>query len=106
MEYYLYGTDGNKIGPLQQSELKQYNITDDTLIWREGFTDWIQFSELPEYSSLIEKIPPPVKKNDGLGCGGEIAIMILSLIGAFVLPFLWIVVGACVIILITKLLKR
>lgn len=105
MEYYLYGNDGNKIGPIQASDLKNYNLTEDTLIWREGYTDWVPFSELPEYSTLIQKMPPPVKKNNGLGCGGEIALMILSIIGAIFIPFLWILVGLCLVILIPKLFK-
>ena len=88
MEYYIYDENGKRIGPIQGSDLKNYDITSDTLIWREGLNDWVTLSELPELKSLKSKVPPPLEDKSKTGCGGEIALMILCIIGAIYIPFL------------------
>lgn len=54
--YYLTGT--KKHGPFTQIELLK-NITQDTLVWRDGFTDWRRADEVDELRNAFTKMPPP-----------------------------------------------
>ena len=54
MKKYFY-SDGNEMhGPLSLDELKQENISKDTLIWFEGLEDWIPASDLEEMIPILE----------------------------------------------------
>jgi predicted Zn finger-like uncharacterized protein len=58
--------DGEQVGPLAESEivdrLRQGKVNSDTLVWKEGFADWTQFSAVPELTPLLAKITRhPVK---------------------------------------------
>jgi membrane protease subunit (stomatin/prohibitin family) len=60
---YYYSIDGkNKIGPVGLNILKQQYvaglISDNTLIWRNGLSNWISLSMLPEAISFVNSIPP------------------------------------------------
>jgi len=52
--------DGEQVGPLTEAELKdrlrQGKINSDTLVWKEGFGDWTQFSAVPELTPLLARI--------------------------------------------------
>src|SRR5450759_3643821 len=52
--------DGEQVGPLTEDELKdrlrQGKINSDTLVWKEGFGDWTQFSAVPELTPLLARI--------------------------------------------------
>lgn len=59
----FYFTDGeNQFGPFTIDELKNEEITKDTLIWFEGLDDWKKANEIEEISMLFKSIPPPIKK--------------------------------------------
>jgi hypothetical protein len=56
MEYYY--TDGTtNYGPFTLDELKQKNITRDTLVWYAGLASWKRAGELPELLAILG--PPP-----------------------------------------------
>jgi predicted Zn finger-like uncharacterized protein len=52
--------DGEQVGPLTDAEVKdrlrQGKINSDTLVWKEGFADWMQLSTVPELSALLARI--------------------------------------------------
>jgi predicted Zn finger-like uncharacterized protein len=52
--------DGEQVGPLTESEIKdrlrQGKVNSDTLVWKEGFGDWTQFSAVPELTPLLARI--------------------------------------------------
>ncbi len=52
--------DGEQVGPLAESEIKdrlrQGKVNSDTLVWKEGFGDWTQFSAVPELTPLLARI--------------------------------------------------
>lgn len=57
MHYYLW-IEGVKKGPLAFDELIDKGLCADTLVWREGLTDWVKASELDELAELLARIPP------------------------------------------------
>lgn len=52
--------DGEQVGPLTESDLKDRlragKVNSDTLVWKEGFADWMQFSAVPELTPLLARI--------------------------------------------------
>jgi predicted Zn finger-like uncharacterized protein len=52
--------DGEQVGPVTESEIKDHlragSVNSDTLVWKEGFGDWTQFSAVPELTPLLAKI--------------------------------------------------
>jgi predicted Zn finger-like uncharacterized protein len=47
--------DGDQVGPLGDAEVKdrlrQGQINPDTLVWKEGFADWVKLSTVPELAA-------------------------------------------------------
>jgi predicted Zn finger-like uncharacterized protein len=52
--------DGEQVGPLNEAEVKdrlrQGKINSDTLVWKEGFADWMQLSTVPELAAILARI--------------------------------------------------
>ena len=61
MKYY-YSTNGEEIGPLSINDLKQKNITTETLIWYEGLEEWKTANQLPELKSFFEEKESALEK--------------------------------------------
>lgn len=57
MRYYLL-VEGQKKGPLPLEELKENGLSTETLVWREGLSEWVKASELEELSEVLAGIPP------------------------------------------------
>ena len=61
--------DGEQVGPLSEAEVKdrlrQSKINSDTLVWKEGFADWMQLSTVPELTAILARITrhPVVKSS-------------------------------------------
>jgi len=60
MKKYFYSEGKEKHGPLSLEELKQENISKETLIWFEGLDDWKPAEELDEMKPILELQPPPI----------------------------------------------
>ena len=60
MKKYFYSDGKDKFGPFSFEELKNENITKDTLIWFEGLEDWKQAKEIGEFEEILKLIPPPI----------------------------------------------
>ena len=60
MKKYFYSDGKVKQGPLSLDEIKQENITKETLIWFEGLDDWKPAKEFDELKSILELQPPPI----------------------------------------------
>lgn len=58
MQYYIV-VSGQQVGPLSFEELRLQNLTPESLVWREGLTEWVTASTLPELSPLFIVTPPP-----------------------------------------------
>ena len=61
-QYFCY-INGQQYGPMGMNDLRAYNINRDTLVWREGWADWIPAGNVPELSVLFYNSPnvPPVQ---------------------------------------------
>lgn len=60
-KYYTFLKD-EQHGPFTFDELKDLNLSNETLIWFEGESDWTKLSEIEELKPLLKSIPPPIKK--------------------------------------------
>lgn len=60
MKKYFYSDGKEKHGPLSLEELKQEDISKETLIWFEGLDDWTPAKELDEIKPILELQPPPI----------------------------------------------
>lgn len=59
-KYYIV-QDGKSTGPFSLTELKEKTLTEDTLVWFDGLSDWKKIKDLPILKNrLSEKINPPV----------------------------------------------
>lgn len=66
MDWY-YAANGKADGPHPFEDIKSLclmeQINRDTLVWREGFTQWTTLGVIPEFQSLFRAAPPPVPPN-------------------------------------------
>lgn len=58
MKYYIV-KDNQRLGPMELSELSNFTITADTLVWHEGMTDWAAAGTMPELAQVITPGVPP-----------------------------------------------
>lgn len=61
MKKYFYSDGNEKNGPLSLDELKQENISKETLIWFEGLDDWKPAGDLDDMKPILELNPPPIE---------------------------------------------
>lgn len=59
MENYFIHKEGRQLGPYSIEELKQINITRDTMVWYEGIEEWQEANSIKELTSLFKNQPPP-----------------------------------------------
>ncbi|MCG2760030.1 MAG: DUF4339 domain-containing protein, partial [Candidatus Delongbacteria bacterium] len=56
--------NGQQDGPYDTSVLKnmtiQKMIDQDTLVWREGMTNWTPAKDVPEFNGIFAGTPPPI----------------------------------------------
>lgn len=63
-KYYIFQNNQQK-GPFSTEELRNMNISPDTLVWAEGMADWTQASQVNELSALFRMAPPPQPQSSG-----------------------------------------
>jgi len=64
MKHYFYSDGKEKHGPISLDELRQREISKDTLIWFEGLDDWTPAKNLDEIKSILELQPPPISNEE------------------------------------------
>jgi len=64
MKKYYIIENNEKKGPFSFEELKEFKISFNTLIWTEGLTDWTKAKNIDELKTILDKIPPPIPKNN------------------------------------------
>ncbi len=64
MKKYFYSNGKEKFGPFSFDDLKNENISKDTLIWFEGLDDWKYAKEIKEFQEILEVTPPPIPSSD------------------------------------------
>ncbi len=60
MKKYYYTNGKEKLGAFSLEELKEENITQDTLIWFEELDDWEQAKDIEELKPILGLTPPPI----------------------------------------------
>lgn len=55
--------NGQQQGPFDMNALQQMvnskQLTKETLVWKQGFANWIAASQVPELANLFAAVPPP-----------------------------------------------
>ena len=64
MSQYYYSNGRERFGPFTLDQLRTKNIAFQTLVWKEGMTDWVQAGKMIElqplfYPPQITAPPPP-----------------------------------------------
>jgi membrane protease subunit (stomatin/prohibitin family) len=63
---YFIAIDGQQKGPLTPDQLKAEiaanRITRQTLVWKNGMTNWTALETLPELANLLSNVPPPLPR--------------------------------------------
>lgn len=66
LEEWWYSTGDKRKGPVTLSTIRQLlfekKITQDTLVWKEGQSDWMPLSKLQELEQVVRAIPPELPK--------------------------------------------
>jgi len=61
---YFYALNGQQVGPVSLQRLtelfKQKQISGETLVWKQGMTNWMALNSTPEYQQMEGTIPPPL----------------------------------------------
>ncbi|WP_086030256.1 DUF4339 domain-containing protein [Tenacibaculum holothuriorum] len=63
MKKYYIIENNEKKGPFSIEELREFEISFDTLIWTEGLNDWTEAKGIDELKAFLSKIPPPLPKS-------------------------------------------
>jgi hypothetical protein len=64
-KYYIY-KDNQQKGPYSFEELKDLNISRDTMIWYEGLETWIKALEVEELKEIFKSIPSPIQTDKAI----------------------------------------
>ncbi len=61
MKQYYYSNGQEQFGPFSFENLKEKNITEETLIWFEGLEEWTSAKNIKEIArEILELSPPPL----------------------------------------------
>lgn len=64
MKKYFYSDGANYYGPFTIEELKEKEITRETIIWFKGLEEWKKASAIQELDNLFALIPPPIQNQN------------------------------------------
>ncbi|MEQ6124498.1 SPFH domain-containing protein [Pseudotenacibaculum sp. MALMAid0570] len=63
---FFVAIEGKQAGPFDLNVLKQMaqknEITRESLVWKEGMSNWLAAGEVSELNSLFGSVPPPIPK--------------------------------------------
>lgn len=66
MVHYYYTDGKDRFGPFTLDQLKERNISESTLVWKDGLPDWVPARNLSDLEPLFvvsPSEPPPVNVN-------------------------------------------
>lgn len=58
-EYYYLDASRQRKGPITPDDFVRCGVTADTLVWKNGMTDWRAAGTIPELTSRFTAPPPP-----------------------------------------------
>ena len=69
--YFYLNSNNEKAGPVVPTEFDRYGINENTMIWKEGMSNWIKAGQIPELSQYFRLSPPPPPPVSGSNLGGN-----------------------------------
>ena len=54
MQYYIF-SNGVQLGPYSKEELTIQGLTPDSIVWREGLSEWVKASSLPDLADILRE---------------------------------------------------
>lgn len=67
--YFYLNSNNEQSGPVSPTDFNRYGITETTMIWKQGMSNWMRAGQIPELSQYFRPTPPqPVGGNN---CGGN-----------------------------------
>ena len=104
MADWYFGEQGQQIGPLDDAAIRhaiQYGrVTMQTLVWREGMSQWVPLAAVPELTTTVTSISPYASPGypgqmmpygpgmmESRSSGLAVASMVSGIIGIVVCPF-------------------
>lgn len=96
--------EGNSEGPFSIQELKlDLRINPETLVWREGFEEWVPIGQVPELKEVFsdggEKVEEEEEEEPALPVDEEITLQMKEDPPATLLIFIILVICLCVYLL-------
>lgn len=58
MQYWI-NHDGVQSGPVDAEAIKGMGLTSRAYVWREGLSDWVKITQMPELQGLYEMVNAP-----------------------------------------------
>lgn len=58
MQYWI-NHDGVQSGPVDAEAIKRMGLTSRAYVWREGLSDWVKITQMPELQGLYEMVNAP-----------------------------------------------
>lgn len=73
MPSYYVGIDGKPVGPLDEAALHEMvakgTLTEETLVWTDGMSDWIKAADVADLDKILEGAPKSAALGTGKGDG-------------------------------------
>jgi hypothetical protein len=66
MQKFYIHKDDQQQGPFTTEELKDLEITRDTMVWFEGADNWKKAIEVDDLQEIFKSVPPPLQTNPPL----------------------------------------
>jgi len=64
--YIVY--NGKQIGPMQANQLPAYNVTANTLVWKDGMKEWQPAYNFPELMQIISQNSAQMPPTGNMAC--------------------------------------
>ena len=64
MKRYFYIFDDKRLGPVSHEEIKDANISEETLVWYDGLDDWKLAKDLEDFNFLVNDVLVPIETKD------------------------------------------
>lgn len=64
MKKYYYSDGEKQFGPVSLEELKEKDITRETLVWHQDLSVWVEAQSLEEFNDYFATKPPPLPKQE------------------------------------------
>lgn len=57
--YYYLNSNNEQVGPVSPTDFSRYGITQTTMVWKSGMTNWMQAGQISELLQYLSPTTPP-----------------------------------------------